>query len=185
MPSRPPSPCRPRPVPLDGRAEAPRVGRASGNAWALAFAIRIVAHVDKRTGAYAAAYAGYVEAAAMNQQMRDRHFYNASRSEMAHVRRLQGRHAEAAALYAETIRVWQELGQRPAVARELECLAYLAAADGPAERPATLLGAAEALREQLGAPMPLVERAEYDQAVAGPRAPRRPRWRRPGRAGGG
>ena len=161
-----------QPVPPALRAETLRVARATRNPWAIAFAIRLAAHVDRMSGAFDAAYAGYAESAAIYQQMRDRNFYNASRSEMGHVLRLQGRHAAAAAIYAETMRVWHELGQRAAVAHELECLACMAAAGGPATAPraAQLFGAAEALREQIGSTMTVMERREYDQAVAQLRA---------------
>ncbi|HEY6073938.1 MAG TPA: hypothetical protein VIV15_11230, partial [Anaerolineales bacterium] len=64
------------------------------------------------------------------------------------------------------------LGNRPAVAHELECLGFIAAAGGHAyaERAATLLGAAEALREAIGSPMTTSERREYDPVVAQLRA---------------
>jgi hypothetical protein len=41
---------------------------------------------------------------------------------------------------------------------------------GQGERAARLLGAAAALRETIGAPLPLPERADVEQAVAGARA---------------
>jgi len=61
---------------------------------------------------------------------------------------------------------WQELGQRAAVAHELECFAFIAGASGQNERSAKLFGAAEALRELIGSPMTPLERREYDQAVS-------------------
>jgi hypothetical protein len=106
------------------------------------------------------------EAAALFQQMRDRPFYTASRSERGHLWRRQERWREAAALYRETIQDWQELGQRAAIAHELECFGFIAGAQGQAGRAATLLGAAEALRAANGTPMTQMERGEYDQAVA-------------------
>jgi hypothetical protein len=100
--------------------------------------------------------------------MRDRNFYTAGRSEIGHVLRLQGRHAEAAAVYVETLSAWQDLGHRAAVAHELECLAYCATAAGQGsfQRAAHLLGAAEALRERIGSSILLMEHQEYDQVVA-------------------
>ena len=56
------------------------------------------------------------------------------------------------------------------MARELECLAYIAAAGGLAERAAKLFGAAEALRQSIGTTMTAYERREYDAAVAQLRA---------------
>jgi hypothetical protein len=102
--------------------------------------------------------------------MRDRPFYNSSRSEIGHVFRKQGRHHEAATVYRETIRVWQELGQRAAVAHELECFAFIACAHSQAQIAARLFGAAESLRESVNSPMTAIERAEYDQNISALRA---------------
>jgi hypothetical protein len=49
----------------------------------------------------------------------------------------------------------------------MECLGLIAALQGRVTRAARLLGAAEAQREALNAPMTFYERVEYD-AVAGP-----------------
>ena len=98
------------------------------------------------------------------------------RSDMGHMRRLQGRLAETAAIYAETLPVWQELGQRAAAAYELECLAFIATASGPAQSQcaAQLFGVAEVLRQQIGSPLTIIERREYDQALAQLRAQTEP-----------
>jgi non-specific serine/threonine protein kinase len=77
-----------------------------------------------------------------------------------------GRVAEAAQIYSETIRVFQESGQRAAVAHELECFAFIALEGGENAHAATLFGAAEALREAMGSSMMLTERREYDQEVS-------------------
>jgi tetratricopeptide (TPR) repeat protein len=160
------------PVPLGIRQETLRLARASGNPVVIGMTTQNVARVAASSGDWDEAYAGFEESATLFQQMRARNLYNASRSEIGHLLRQQGRYQEAAAVYAETMRVWQELGQRPAMAHELECLAFIAAASAhaDAERAAALFGAAEALREALGAPMTAYERREYDHAVAQLRA---------------
>ena len=73
---------------------------------------------------------------------------------------------EARSIYQETIKRWQELGNRSAVAHELECFGFIAIAGGQPERAARLFGAAEALREMCQSPMTDEERVEYDQWVA-------------------
>jgi hypothetical protein len=149
-----------------------RVARATANPYAIAIALLSVGQWAMLTGDYARAHAGYAEAATLLRQMRDRGGYNVARSFVGHTLRLQDRYAEAAAVYAETLPVWQEVRHRAAVAYELECLAGMAVADGPAstQRAATLFGAAEALRERIGSTMTVMERGEYDQAVANLRA---------------
>ena len=73
--------------------------------------------------------------------------------------------AEAEAEYRETILEWQHLGQRGAVANYLESFGYLASGRGGPRRAAVLLGAAERLREEAGAGMLAIERAEYDSRL--------------------
>ncbi|MEO6062010.1 MAG: hypothetical protein ABIQ99_08740, partial [Thermoflexales bacterium] len=92
--------------------------------------------------------------------------YNSCRSEMGHILRWQGRNTEAAARYSETIRVWSELGQQAAVARDLESFALIAVAQSQSERAGRLFGAAEALRGANGSLMLPPERREYDEGLA-------------------
>lgn len=67
--------------------------------------------------------------------------------------------------YRETIVEWQHLGERGAVANQLESFGYLALARSDPRRAAVLLGAAEQLREVAGAEMLAIERAEYESQL--------------------
>jgi non-specific serine/threonine protein kinase len=98
--------------------------------------------------------------------LRDRNSSAMITSELAHVGRQSGALDTATALYEETILQWKDLGHRAAVANQLECLGFIARAQGQANRAARLLSAAEALRELAGAPMMAFERVEYDREVA-------------------
>ncbi len=91
-------------------------------------------------------------------------------SELAHILRRHGEIDEALALYAEVLPKWTGLGHRSAAAHELECMAFILGQKDQPEQALTMLGAAEALRELIGAPMSTLERGEYDQALAGLRA---------------
>jgi len=159
-----------QPVPRARREETLRLARASGNPWIVALATQDVARAAWISGDLAQAEAGFEASIALFQELGDRHFTNGSRSEIGHVWRQEGRFAEAAARYRETLPVWQELGQRAAVAHQLECLAFIAIDAGQAQRAARLLGAAEALREVIGSEMTRMERHEYERAVARLRA---------------
>lgn len=66
----------------------------------------------------------------------------------------------------QTIKIWQDLGHRAAVANQFECFAYIARAEGQFEVAARLLGAAESLRELIKSDMAPYERPEYEQEVA-------------------
>ena len=111
------------------------------------------------------ALARFERASVLYQQVGDRLAFAVSRSEVGHVLRQSGRYDEAMAVYRQTFHAWRELGQRAAIAHELECVAFITAATGHDERAVTLLGAAEALRESIGSSMTPIERREYDQAV--------------------
>jgi predicted ATPase/class 3 adenylate cyclase len=71
----------------------------------------------------------------------------------------------ARTLYEESLTMARELGQRELIATGLEGLARVLAEGDPVQA-VRLWGMAEALREALGAPLPPVERADYDSAVA-------------------
>jgi non-specific serine/threonine protein kinase len=100
----------------------------------------------------------------------DRLFANVAQSGLADAARRMDELPEAEAQYRAVIAFWHEIGQRPAVARCLECLAFMAAAEGRVERAGALFGAAEVLRENVGAAMAPDEQAEYAHELAGLRA---------------
>ena len=97
----------------------------------------------------------------------DDHYFDVIvQSELAHLSRVSGDLASASAAYQQTLRSWKDIGNRPAIANQLECMAFIARAQGQLIGAARLLGAAEALREQVGTPMAFYERAEYAQEVS-------------------
>ena len=82
-------------------------------------------------------------------------------SQIAHVRRYNGDLDAAEEEYRKSLAELHWQGHGPAVAHELECLAFIARRRGALERAASLLGAAEALREQIKVPMADDEQTEY------------------------
>ena len=86
-------------------------------------------------------------------------------SELGHVARQTGDFEQALEIYKQTIMIWQELGSRAAVANQLETFAFVYIAQNQLPRAAKLLGAAEALREKINAPMTDLEEVEYHQSV--------------------
>jgi predicted ATPase/class 3 adenylate cyclase/tetratricopeptide (TPR) repeat protein len=86
------------------------------------------------------------------------------------VTRAQGEPAMAAELYARSLRIVVAHGVRPDVAQYLEGFAKLAVGAGQSHRAARLFGAAAGLREDIGTPVPPVELADHDQAMAMARA---------------
>jgi non-specific serine/threonine protein kinase len=73
-------------------------------------------------------------------------------------------------LMAESLTMFQELGEPWGIATTMEQLASLAAKHGAVNHAATLWGAAERIREQIGAPLPPSSKPEYDAEVAAARS---------------
>jgi len=132
--------------------------------WAIAMAIQNNARVAAMSGDWAEAYMGFEEASALFQKMRDRPFYNASRSEIGHIYRKQGRHHEAATIYSETIRA-SRAGQFAAVAHELECFAFIAIAQSQAQGRRGFWGCRKPAR-RINSSMRAWSKDEYDQELS-------------------
>ena len=71
-------------------------------------------------------------------------------SEIAHTQRALGDFVEAKKTYQETIKVFQDHGNLPAVAHQLECFAMIAIVEEEPQRATKLFGAADALRARTG-----------------------------------
>jgi hypothetical protein len=82
----------------------------------------------------------------------------------------QGKSAKAITNYVESLTLRAELGDKEGIAYCLEGLAEVAGARGQPKRAARLWGAAAALREAIGAPIPPAERPHYDRNMAAARA---------------
>jgi predicted ATPase/class 3 adenylate cyclase/DNA-binding CsgD family transcriptional regulator len=82
---------------------------------------------------------------------------------------VQQNYAHSQALYEQGVKLALELGDKLTIIPGLEGLAAAVAAQGHHAWAARLWGAAEALREEIGAPLPPVERVPYHQAVTSSR----------------
>jgi tetratricopeptide (TPR) repeat protein len=117
-------------------------------------------------GNYEGARQLFEEAQELFTQLRIKIYLMAGKSQLGHIARYTGDLAEAKSIYRETIVGWQDIGNRGAVAHELESFASIAIAEEEPQRALKLLGAAEALRERSNSPMTDFERIEYDEMVA-------------------
>jgi non-specific serine/threonine protein kinase len=116
------------------------------------------------------AAAAYTEALALFREVGDRQAIAIALRNLGAVARRRGEVAQAAALLREGLALVWDLDDLRGCAGGMEELASTAGAVGQGERAARLLGAAEALRETLGAPLPHQEQADVEQAVAAARA---------------
>lgn len=109
----------------------------------------------------------YLEASLkLARRLKSKNFICILESELAHTTRYSGDFQAARAAYQRTILLWLDFGARGAVANQLECLAFVARAEGQFARAARLFGAAQALRELIEQQMIAYELEEYDREVA-------------------
>ena len=141
-------------------------GSRLAGGWALINLGRI-AYVQ---GNHARALTVFAETLALFREARNRVGVAQTLIELGRVARAQGADARAAAHFAESLvllREWR-IDQRE-IAYGLEGLAG-AAVRGQPRRSARLFGAAAALRESAGIPLPPVQRADYERDVGAARA---------------
>ncbi len=131
-------------------AEALQLAAEKGNPRDQALILVLQAYLMQFRGEEPAVFRDYVSQAMKKyQEIGDQSRVNGNRSAIAHSLRREGRFGDAVPWYQETILVWLELGQLPAVAHQLECFAYMAIAQKDFEHAARLLGRAAQTREEL------------------------------------
>jgi predicted ATPase/DNA-binding SARP family transcriptional activator len=112
----------------------------------------------------------YRDALPVYQQAGDRRNAAAVLSNLGQVARDRGDLLTAASLLAGSAGVYRAIGDKEAMARSLEELAGLAVAMGQAEQGVHLFGRAEALRDEIGAPLAIFAADRYERDVAAARA---------------
>ena len=120
---------------------------------------------EKLRGNYITAKKHFEDGLKIFKGLSNLNFQLSLRSEIGHVERQAGNLHQARLIYRETIKDWQESGNRGAIANQLECFAFLAIADEEPQRAVKLFSAADALRENAQLPMADYERIEYDQSM--------------------
>jgi predicted ATPase/DNA-binding CsgD family transcriptional regulator len=85
---------------------------------------------------------------------------------LAQVEACQGDHAAARALYEESLAIAKKWNYKLHIASYLEGLASVVVVQGEPAWAAQLWGAAKAVRDAMGAPLPPVERADYECSAA-------------------
>ena len=121
-------------------------------------------------GDYAAARTLGEESLAIMRELGDRAGIANSLNNLGNLACEQGEFGSARTLHEEGLAIDRELGDRWGIAFALEGLAAVVAALGSSMRAVRIWGAAEQLREEIGAPLPPNERPRYDRRVAVVRA---------------
>jgi predicted ATPase/transcriptional regulator with XRE-family HTH domain/Tfp pilus assembly protein PilF len=131
----------------------------------IAVALNTLGAVAGRQGDHRRASRLHEESLASFRVMRSRWGIAGSLRLLGAMAREQGDYVRATALLQESLQLGHEIGRRKLVAECLEGLILVALHAGQPSRAAQFGGAAEALREALGAPLPLQEQADLARAV--------------------
>ena len=156
-------------------ASATEAANRTGNLVAIAFATLSRGRLAGYVGRLDEARHWLGKAIDSYQTLGDRTLALVARSDLAHAVRVGGEVVEAEALYRETLPDWSYLGVRGAIANQLECFGYLELASKKHDRAATILGAAEMIREAANALRAPYENAEYEAAISALRIAMEPR----------
>ena len=140
-----------------------------GEDWFRSDALSILGKVAFQQEAYGQATALHEESLALRRGMRDQQGSAEALVHLGQLAQVQSVRQGAAHRYREALEIYQALHTKHRVAPCLEGMAELAIAQGIPEQAARLLGAASALRDELGTPLPPVERVAYGRLLAATR----------------
>ncbi|HLJ61564.1 MAG TPA: tetratricopeptide repeat protein [bacterium] len=140
--------------------------REMGDTSGVAVSLHNLGRVVHREGNLTAARELMEEALALSRQLGDKQNVAGALTNLGFIAFSRHDYAAARSLFEEGLTMQEELGDRRRIAYSLMGFAFLAAAQGHARRAARLFGTEDALREAIGAPLPRVDRADYERIVA-------------------
>jgi tetratricopeptide (TPR) repeat protein len=111
----------------------------------------------------------FEQSLALFREMQHQHGTTEMLAALARAAIRQGDYATARRFFEESLALARQASDKLSIAADLEGLAEVVAAQRHPLWAARLWGAAAALREALGAPIPLIDRASYEAAVAAAR----------------
>ena len=150
--------------------ESLHVLRALGDLQGIADAVSDLGHAVQRQGDLERAGALYGEALHRYRELGDRGGVAFALTHLGRLARRQGEPARAEALLREGLQISWQIGEQRMLTEGIEGLAEVACDGGAAVLCARLLGAAEALRETTGIPLPAVHAPAIARCVATARA---------------
>jgi adenylate cyclase len=136
------------------------IRREVGDKLWIAVSLNNLGNVALDQGDYPTARSRLEEALALQREVGHREYIANALNNLGNVARAQGDYTEARSLYKESLTINRELGDQWQTAYLLEDMGCLATLEKQPERALRLLGAAEVVREAIGAPL---SPAEHDK----------------------
>jgi predicted ATPase/DNA-binding CsgD family transcriptional regulator len=140
--------------------------REVGDRWGIAIALGIFGRLARRQGIIDRAEALHEQSISLFRDVGDTWGVARFLSSTAHLVCERGAYDRAAELWRKSLTLFRELGEKWGVAECLEGLARVAALSRAPSRSARLFGAAQALREIVGSPLPPADRRGYEHSLA-------------------
>ncbi|HEU5102593.1 MAG TPA: tetratricopeptide repeat protein, partial [Roseiflexaceae bacterium] len=127
------------------------LAREMGDRWQAAFALIGLGAVDQAQGAYASAAHCFEESMALFRELGETWGLAVALGDLGELVFRQGNLAQAELCFRESLELWRGLGDPWLTSRSIENMATIIHHRGDVVRAARLLGAAEVLRESIGA----------------------------------
>ena len=146
--------------------ESLAIMRRLGDRWGMALSLNIQGEVAHECGKLALARSLYQESLTMLRDVGDRRRVGLVLKNRGNLERLDGDYHLARRLYRESLAIAHYLGDSYGILNSLEGFAALAAAVGQTRHAVQLAGAANALRESIGAPLLDFQREQLQVELA-------------------
>ncbi|MBV9888611.1 MAG: protein kinase, partial [Acidobacteria bacterium] len=139
--------------------------RALGDREGVAWSLNYQGDVAREQGDAAGARSLYERALAIFYELTDSWGIAGTLADLGGLARCQKDYSTANSLYRESIQLFRKIEYKRGVARLLECFAGVAASQANADRSLRLAGAASALRQNIGAPLPPTEQLRIEEEI--------------------
>jgi tetratricopeptide (TPR) repeat protein len=146
------------------------IRRELGDRWGIAQSLNHLANVALAQGDLSIARAQLEESLAIMRELENTTAIASALSNLGAVALAQGDLASARSLCKESLAIGREVGARWEIVYALNRLASVADALGNPLRAASIWGAGERLRGEIGSPLPSSHRHEFDRSLAAARA---------------
>ncbi|MGB3715787.1 MAG: NB-ARC domain-containing protein, partial [Candidatus Promineifilaceae bacterium] len=146
------------------------LARETGDKWLEAMALNNLAEVARLEEDFEKVELMFREGLELLEWLGDKLFKAILLDGLGTLTQYQGDYTQASEIHTRCLLLSREMGDRRIISLTLEKLSGVAAGQGRAKRAARLLGAAEALRETIHAPVESIDRSDYELFVSMTRA---------------